>query len=186
MTMAAALLATTDSSANTDARIGKYLAFHLDREEFAMQVQNVREILGVLEITQVPQMPNFIKGVINLRGKVIPVIDLRLKFGMNAADYTHQTSIIVVQFKADQNNTVLMGVIVDAVSEVLAVTAADVEDTPRFGEEVSVPYVTGLAKIKGKVKILLDIAKVLTAGELSRMDIAPEANTASSAPTSQS
>ena len=169
--MASALLASTESSVTADVRTGKYLAFQLDREEFAIQVQNVREILGVLEITQVPQTPNFVKGVINLRGKVIPVVDLRLKFAMEAAEYTHRTSIIVVQFKVGQGNTIFMGVIVDAVSEVLAVTGPDIEDTPSFGQDVAVPYVTGLAKIKGKVKILLDIAQVLTAGELARIDL---------------
>jgi purine-binding chemotaxis protein CheW len=171
--------APTESPVKTDARAGKYLVFQLDREEFAIPVQNVREILGVLEITHVPQTPNFVKGVINLRGKVIPVVDLRLKFGMEAAAHTHRTSIVVVQVKvlpahaAEENgprDTLLMGVIVDAVAEVLAVAAADIEDTPSFGHEVAVPYVLGLAKIKGKVKILLDIAQVLTAGELAHLD----------------
>jgi purine-binding chemotaxis protein CheW len=180
--MAAALTlksAPTDSTVKTDARAGKYLVFQLDREEFAIPVQSVREILGMLEITHVPQTPNFVKGVINLRGKVIPVVDLRLKFGMEAAASTRSTSIIVVQVQVVQaqgaqengpRTPLLMGVIVDAVAEVLAVAAADIEDTPSFGQEVAVPYVMGLAKIKGKVKILLDITQVLTTGELARLD----------------
>ena len=171
MIMPAALLDSPESCVNADVRAGKYLAFQLDREEFAIQVQNVREILGVLDITPVPQTPTFVKGLINLRGKVIPVVDLRLRFAMDAAEYTHRTSIVVVQINTGQGNTILMGVIVDAVSEVLAVTAADISDAPSFGQDVAVPYVLGLAKMKGKVKILVDIAHVLTAGELERIDM---------------
>ena len=145
--------------------------FYLDKEEFAIQVQKVREIMGVQEITQVPQTPLHVKGVINLRGKVIPVVDLRLKFGMEPAEYTHRTCIVVVQVAAAQN-TMLMGVVVDGVAEVAQVSAADVEDTPSFGQDVTVPYVMGLAKLKGKVKILLDIDQVMTARELARLDLA--------------
>lgn len=168
--MAAALVTQADA-AKTDVRAGKYLVFHLDQEEFAIQVQKVREIMGVQDITQVPQTPVHVKGVINLRGKVIPVIDLRLKFGMEAADYTHRTCIVVVQVSGPQS-TVLMGVVVDGVAEVVQVAAADVEDTPSFGQDVTVPYVMGLAKLKGKVKILLDIDQVMTARELARLDLA--------------
>jgi purine-binding chemotaxis protein CheW len=167
--MAAALISQTDA-AKVDARAGKYLVFHLDKEEFAIQVQKVREIMGVQDITQVPQTPLHVKGVINLRGKVIPVVDLRLKFGMEAIEYTHRTCIVVVQV-AGPHDTMLMGVVVDGVAEVLQVAAADVEDTPSFGQDITIPYVMGLAKLKGKVKILLDIDQVMTARELARLDL---------------
>ncbi len=142
----------------TDPRAGKYLVFHLGEEEFAIHVEKVREIMRVQDITQVPQTPPHVKGVINLRGKVIPVVDLRLKFTMPAKEYTHRTCIIVVQVSG-----VPMGIVVDGVAEVVQVSGADVEDTPSFGKEVDVPYVMGLAKLKGKVKILLDIDQVMDA-----------------------
>ena len=159
----ASSLTTSNETGTTkaDSRAGKYLVFHLGAEEFAIQVQKVREIMGVQDITRVPQTPPHVKGVINLRGKVIPVVDLRLKFEMPALEYTHRTCIIVVQV-AGERGTMLMGVVVDGVAEVLQVAGADVEDTPSFGKEVEVPYVMGLAKIKGKVKILLDIDQVMT------------------------
>jgi purine-binding chemotaxis protein CheW len=168
--MSAALIPPA-GAAQTDARAGKYLVFHLDKEEFAIQVQKVREIMGVQEITQVPQTPAHVKGVINLRGKVIPVVDLRLKFGMEPAEYTHRTCIVVVQVTGSRDTT-LMGVVVDGVAEVLQVAASDVEETPSFGQDVAIPYVMGLAKLKGKVKILLDIDQVMTARELARLDLA--------------
>jgi purine-binding chemotaxis protein CheW len=169
--MATSLLTPTDqSAAKVEMRAGKYLVFHLGEEEFGIQVQKVREIMGVQDITQVPQTPPHVKGVINLRGKVIPVVDLRLKFTMPAKEYTHRTCIIVVQI-ANERGPMLMGIVVDGVAEVLNVAGADVEDTPSFGKEVEIPYVMGLAKIKGKVKILLDIDQVMTARELARLDL---------------
>jgi len=170
--MATSLLTPNEPAmGKTDARAGKYLVFHLGDEEFGIQVQKVREIMGVQDITQVPQTPSHVKGVINLRGKVIPVVDLRLKFTMPALEYTHRTCIIVVQV-AGPRGSMLMGIVVDGVVEVLQVSGADVEDTPSFGKEVEVPYVMGLAKLKGKVKILLDIDQVMTARELARLDLA--------------
>lgn len=168
--MATSILTPADASTKADPRGGKYLVFHLGEEEFAIQVQKVREIMGVQDITQVPQTPPHVKGVINLRGKVIPVVDLRLKFSMPAKEYTQRTCIIVVQV-ASERGTVLMGIVVDGVAEVVQVAGTDVEDTPSFGKEVEVPYVMGLAKLKGKVKILLDIDQVMTARELARLDM---------------
>jgi purine-binding chemotaxis protein CheW len=147
-------------AAKTDSRAGKYLTFQLAKEEFAVQVLNVREIMGVQEITAVPQMPFHVKGVLNLRGKVIPVIDLRLKFGMEEMEYTQRTCIIVVQIEG-AGGKISTGIIVDGVSEVLTLQTADIEDTPDFGMGAATPYLMGLAKIKGKVKILLDITKVI-------------------------
>lgn len=144
---------------------GKYLSFFLGREEFAIGVLSVREIMGMQDITAVPQTPAHVKGIINLRGKVVPVVDLRLKFGMEPAEYTQRTCIVVVDTMG-QESRMLMGVVVDAVSEVANVSNADVEGTPDFGEGVAIPYVLGIAKGKGKVKILLDVEKALTTTEL--------------------
>lgn len=152
-----------------DSRAGKYLTFCLGNEEFAIEVLRVREIMGVQDITAVPQTPGYVKGVINLRGKVIPVVDLRLKFGLPEIEYTARTCIIVVQIEmarnADAGGHLHIGVVVDAVSEVLTLQAADIEDTPDFGSGVAIPYLLGMAKIKGKVKILLDINRVLSEQE---------------------
>ncbi len=146
-------------------RAGKYLIFHLGAEEFGTDVLKVREIMGMQDITNVPQTPPFVKGVINLRGKVIPVVDLRLKFGLASEEYTTRTCIIVVQ--AQQNDDVLMiGIIVDGVAEVLMLSESEIEDTPDFGPGIETPYLKGMAKIKGKVKILLDIDRVLSMTDL--------------------
>jgi purine-binding chemotaxis protein CheW len=152
-----------------DARAGKYLVFHLGREEFGIKVLKVREIMGVLDITAVPQTPEYVKGVINLRGKVIPVVDLRLKFGLPEAEYTQRTCIIVVQVQSGPHS-MLMGIVVDGVAEVLNLTPGDIEDTPDFGQGVATPYLLGMAKIKDSVKILLDIDQVMNSQELHGLD----------------
>lgn len=151
--------------AKTDARAGKYLTFGLGQEEFAIQVMRVREIMGVQDITAVPQTPGYVKGVINLRGKVIPVIDLRLRFGMPAQEYTQRTCIVVVRIE-QEDTRLLTGVVVDEVSDVVTIPAGDIEDTPDFGHGVATPYLLGMAKVKGKVKILLDINKVMSDQEV--------------------
>ena len=154
-----------------DRRTGKYLTFLLGREEFAIQVLKVREIMGIQDITAVPQTPAYVKGVINLRGKVVPVVDLRLKFGLAEIDYTQRTCIIVVQVQL-AGVALHTGIIVDAVSEVLNLAAADIEDTPDFGDGCNSAgsYLLGMAKVKGKVKILLDIDRVLSAQEVHGLD----------------
>lgn len=149
----------------TDARAGKYLTFQLGQEEFGIRVLKVREIMGLLDITAVPQTPPHVRGVVNLRGKVVPVVDLRVKFGLAAVESTQRTCIIVTQVQMD-SGPALMGIIVDGVSEVVNLSAADIEDTPDFGEEIGRRYLLGMAKSKGKVKILLDIDKVLSLEEL--------------------
>ena len=166
----AVLTAPPDSAAvKTDERAGKYLTFHLGREEFAIQVLKVREIMGIQEITAVPQTPGYVKGVINLRGKVVPVVDLRLKFTLPEMEYTQRTCIIVVQVRLE-SGVMLMGIVVDGVSEVLNLAAGDIEDTPEFGSGVATPYLLGMAKNKGKVKILLDIDQVLSTQELHGLE----------------
>ncbi len=121
---------------------------------------------AIQEITAVPQTPHGVKGVINLRGKVIPVVDLRLRFGLEELEYSQRTCIIVVQIDG-AGGRVLVGVIVDAVSEVLNLQATDIEDTPDFGTGVALPYLLGMAKVKGKVKILLDINAALSSQEIA-------------------
>jgi purine-binding chemotaxis protein CheW len=160
----------TATSARADVRAGKYLTFQLANEEFGIRVLKVREIMGVQEITAVPQTPVHVKGVINLRGKVIPVIDLRLKFGIPATEYTQRTCIIVTQVGGENSSTILMGIVVDAVSEVLTLSGQEIEDTPDFGEDVGGAYLLGMAKVKGKVKILLDIDRILSAQDLQKLN----------------
>ena len=144
------------------ARDGKYLTFSLAGEEYGIGILKVREIIGMMSITPVPQTPEFVKGVINLRGKVIPVIDLRLRFGLMARDYTERTCIIVVEIHGE-TGAVPMGIVVDAVSEVLNIRGADIENTPTFGVKLNTDFILGMAKTEGGVKILLDIDKVLGA-----------------------
>ena len=157
------LLKTNEqSAAKADPRAGKYLVFQLGEEEYGIQAQRVREIMGVQDITQVPQTPPHVKGVINLRGKVIPVVCLRSKFSLAPAEYTARTSIIVVQVDGGK---MLAGVIVDAVSEVLNVAASDIEDAPDFGSGSETSYLLGMAKAKDRVKMLLDIDQVLANSE---------------------
>jgi purine-binding chemotaxis protein CheW len=147
---------------------GKYLTFALDDEHYGVPVLKVREIIKVLHITTVPQMPPHVKGVINLRGKVMPVVDLRLKFGLPARDYTDRTCIIVVDLAARQR-TVLMGVIVDTVSDVMHVSAEELAPPPDFGDANTGGFIEALAKVKGTVKILLNLDRMLGAeGELIR------------------
>jgi purine-binding chemotaxis protein CheW len=148
----------------TDRLAGKYLTFQLGREEFGIRVLQVREIMGLQEITAVPQMPPYVRGVINLRGKVIPVICLRAKFGLGSGETSARTCIIVVQVKG-HSGPIPMGLIVDGVSEVLSISAGDIEHTPDFGSASSRPYLLGMAKIRDKVKILLDIDQVIDHAE---------------------
>jgi len=142
------------------AATGKYLTFALAQEEYGLPVLKVREIIKIMDITAVPQVPSHIKGVINLRGKVIPIIDLRLKFGLPTADYTERTCIIVVDVELDARR-IMLGIIVDSVSEVLNIAADEIEETPNFGERLDTTYMQGVAKIKGTVKILLDLDRIL-------------------------
>jgi purine-binding chemotaxis protein CheW len=145
---------------------GKYLTFTLGQEEYGIGILKVREIIGILEITSVPRTPEHIKGVINLRGKVIPVISLRSKFGIPEEDYTDRTCIIVVEILGS-DGSIPIGIIVDSVSEVLNISGEDIEPTPNLGSALNTDFILGLAKVKGQVKILLDIDRVLSADEES-------------------
>ena len=148
---------------------GKYLTFSLAGEEYGIGILKVKEIIGIMPITTVPRTPMFVKGVINLRGKVIPVMDLRLKFGMENMAYTERTCIIVVEIKS-QGGSVMIGIVVDAVSEVLNIKGNDIEETPTFGAKLDTDYILGMAKINGGVKILLDIDRVLSTDEIVALE----------------
>ena len=139
---------------------GKYLTFGLDREEYGLEILKVREIMGMMDITLVPRTPKYVRGVINLRGNVIPVIDLRLKFAMPAAERTDETCIIVVDV-----NAVEMGIVVDRVSEVLDIASQEIQEAPSFGVSVNTDFILGIGKADNRVTILLDIARVLTTDE---------------------
>jgi len=145
---------------------GKYLTFSLAHEEYGLEILKVREIIGYMEITAVPQTPHHVKGVINLRGQVIPVIDLRAKFGMDTADVTEETCIIVVEI-SQGSRTFQTGIVVDHVQEVLDIAGEDIEDAPQFGSSVNTEFILGMGKIQETVKILLDIDKVLAGDNLS-------------------
>jgi purine-binding chemotaxis protein CheW len=142
-------------------RAGKYLTFALAEEEYGLEILKVREIISMSEITSVPKTPDYVKGVINLRGKVIPVVDLHLKFSMDEAPYTDETCIIVVDV-----NGVEMGIIVDHVSEVLNIASGDIEDAPEFGASVNIDFILGMGKAEGRVTILLDISRVIGAEDI--------------------
>lgn len=145
-------------------RGGKYLTFFLDREEYGIEIVRVREIIGLMTITSVPRTPEYLRGVINLRGKVIPIIDLRLKFDMPEVENTEETCIIVVQSGDDS-----VGAVVDKVSEVLDITDEDIVDAPSLGADVNTDYILGIGKSESGVKLLLDIDKVLSSVETISM-----------------
>jgi len=148
---------------------GKYLTFSLANEEYGIGILKIKEIIGMMPVTSVPRTPEFVKGVINLRGKVIPVMDLRLRFGMEEMDYTDRTCIIVVEIMG-ATSTVEIGIVVDSVSEVLNIKGDDIEETPAFGGGLSTDYILGMAKMEGGVKILLDIDKVLKVEDVEILD----------------
>ena len=147
-------------------REGKYLTFALAGEEYGISILKIKEIIGMMPITTVPQTPEFVKGVINLRGKVIPVVDLRLRFGMEKIGYTERTCIVVVEISGG-SGTVMIGIVVDSVSEVLNIKGAEIEETPTFGTKLETDYILGMAKVQGGVKILLDIDRVLSRDEVA-------------------
>jgi purine-binding chemotaxis protein CheW len=145
---------------------GKYLTFNLAREEYGIGILKVKEIIGMMSLTTVPRTPSYVKGVVNLRGRIIPVVDLRLKFGLDAAEYSERTCIIVVEINS-ASGTINMGVVVDSVSEVLSIKGIDIENAPHFGTRLETEYILGMAKAMGRVKILLDIDRIMTAEEMS-------------------
>lgn len=159
-------MSNTETPPVTAARHGgKFLTFFLAEEEYGLEILKVREIIGMMPITRVPRTPEHMRGVVNLRGKVIPVVDLRLKFGLQATEQSQRTCIIVVQAGG-----VEFGVVVDRVSEVANIAGSDIEDPPAFGTGVDTEYLLGLAKSQGKVKLLLDIDRALSSQEIQVLE----------------
>jgi purine-binding chemotaxis protein CheW len=155
---------------------GKYLTFRLEKESYGVGVLKVREIIRMMNITPVPQMPAYVRGVINLRGKVIPVIDLRLKFGMQGIANTDSTCIVVVHIMVPSGTNTLMGLVVDAVEEVANISADEIESTPDFGMKLETNYILGMAKVRGSVKTLLDIDQVISESSLETIAPSTQSN----------
>ncbi len=147
---------------------GKYLTFLLGEESYGLGILKVQEIIGMQSITRIPRTPDYVRGVINLRGKVIPVIDLRLRFAMEEAEVSRKTCIIVVQVSKEESS-ITMGIVVDEVSEVLEISAGQIEPAPAFGTQVETSFVLGIAKTEDAVKILLDIDRIMTEGEMANL-----------------
>jgi len=154
---------TTETTGQA-SKAGKYLTFGLNDEQYGLEILKVREIIGLMDITSVPRTPEYVKGVINLRGKVIPIVDLRLKFTMPEAEPTEQTCVIVVDVHGTE-----MGIIVDQVSEVLDITGEQIEESPSFGASVDTDFILGMGKAGDKVTILLNICKVLSNEEVQAL-----------------
>jgi len=163
---------TKDRSRATNDKEGKYLTFALAHEEYGLEILKVREIIGYIEVTAVTQTPSYVRGVVNLRGQVIPVIDLRTKFGMEPTEVTDETCIIVVEITQNgrKSNT---GIVVDRVQEVLDIEAACIEEPPQFGDSIDTDFILGMGKVGDSVKILLDIDRVLTGGGLGGLAVDP-------------
>jgi purine-binding chemotaxis protein CheW len=161
------IVADTNATASPLAAAGKYLTFRLKNESYGIVVLKIREIIRLQAITPVPQMPPYIKGVLNLRGKIIPVIDLRVKFGLQDIADTEHNCIIVVKLDLPNRVSTQIGLIVDGVEEVINISASEIEAAPDFGTALDTTFILGLAKIKGSVKTLLDIDRVLTEETLS-------------------
>ena len=158
------MAAILESGAARQTLAGKYLTFTLQHESYGIEVLKVREIIRNFNITAVPQMPDYIRGVINLRGKIIPVMDLRRRFGFPNVANQDLTCIIVVQVTLPDGKTTPMGLVVDGVEEVINLAAGDIEETPDFGGQICMDYLLGIAKVKGAVKSLLDIDRVVGGG----------------------
>jgi len=151
-------------STKVDSRAGKYLTFFLANEEYGVEILKVQEIIGRMPITPVPLTSRYIRGVINLRGKIHPIMDLNIKFGMSQTEITDETCMIVIK-----TSSLMMGILVDKVSEVVNVASGDIEDTPSFGSEVNPEYLLGVGKTGGRIRLLLDIEKVITASDVVNM-----------------
>ena len=151
-------------SMKVDSRAGKYLTFFLADEEYGVEILKVQEIIGRMPITPVPLTSRYIRGVINLRGKIHPIMDLNIKFGMSQTEITDETCMIVIK-----TSSMMMGILVDKVSEVVNVASDDIEDTPSFGAEVNTEYLLGVGKTGGRIRMLLDIEKVITATDVINM-----------------
>lgn len=171
----------TATGSNNLSAAGKYLTFVLGGESYGIPVLKVREIIKLVPVTFVPKLPSYIKGVLNLRGRIIPVLDMRIKFGMTVTQDTDHTCVIVVQVCSAAQTTISLGLVVDAVEEVCNIVSSDIESTPDFGTTLNTSYLVGMAKIKSKVVSLLNIDRCLGAAELAvvekkRSDMELESN----------
>ena len=144
--------------------VGKYLTFELKTEMYGLDVMQIMQIIGIPEITPIPRTPEFVKGVINLRGKIIPVIDLRIRFALDQEDYTEETAIIIVEVN-EEAGKINIGMIVDKVADVLDIGSEEIERTPSFGVNVESDFILGMAKVKSKIVTLLNISQILTSEE---------------------
>ncbi len=162
----------------------RYLNFSLDRESYCMEILKVRELMGMADITPLPQTPHFIRGVINLRGQIIPIIDLRLKFGLEFLEYHKRTSIIVVEVDIE-GERMLMGLVVDSIQEVIAIPEEKIKVLPYINTRVRAEYIRGVADTPDGMKIVLDVHKILTDEEFVRLKtmspVETEASTAQGA-----
>ena len=149
---------------------GKYLTFNLMEEYYGVSVDWILQIIAIPDITKIPKTPPFVKGVINLRGKIIPCVDLRIKFKLPEADYNERTSIVIIKIKID-GGEINIGIIVDKVLEVQDIHASEIEKTPAFGVDIETNYISGMAKVKQKVITLLNINKILTEINLTSFTI---------------
>jgi purine-binding chemotaxis protein CheW len=164
--MTQATLSPTESTASSAAeKAGKFLTFFLDAEEYGIEILTVREIIGLMPVTTVPQTPYYVRGIINLRGKIIPVVDLRQKFDMPTIEDTEETCVVVVQ-----TGGILLGVVVDKVSEVVDIVATDIVDAPTLGDEINTDYLLGIGKQADRVTLLLDIENVFPSSELQGLN----------------
>jgi purine-binding chemotaxis protein CheW len=148
---------------------GKYLTFNLMDEYYGVNVDWILQIIAIPDITKIPKTPAFVKGVINLRGKIIPVMDLRLRFRLPELAYNERTSIIIIKIKSDKSE-IFIGLIVDNVLEVLDISSSETEKTPTFGVELDTQFISGMAKVKNRVVTLLNIGEILTDIELSQVE----------------
>jgi purine-binding chemotaxis protein CheW len=173
--MATQQMAATEAAANAQ----KYLSFCLGEEHYGVEILRVREIIGLIAITPLPQAPNYVRGVMNLRGRIIPVIDLRSKFGLKPTEATKETCIIVMEGgDGTTGDAVVMGVIVDSVREVQDIPSSSIEPPPEFGCEVPLDYIHGMGKVKDKVIVLLDIVQVLSTAEVPSLEQGDESGAA--------
>lgn len=156
-------------TADLKALAGKYLTFRLGTEVYGLEILKVQEIIGIMSITSVPRTPDYVRGVINLRGRVIPVIELRKKFDLETVEDNERTCIIVVQVSSS-SGPITMGILVDEVSEVVDVKLEQIEPAPAFGSSIDTAFILAMGKIGDHVVILLDVDRVLTFGELENMD----------------
>ena len=148
-------------SINGNILAGKYLTFTLGNEGYGIPILKVKEIIGIMRITDLPNLPSYLKGVVNLRDRVIPIMDLRLKFSMHPQDNTERTCIVVVEVM-QPTGAILLGLLVDGVSEVVNYTGEEIEAPPALGSDQGGRYILGLAKRNDQVKILLDIDRVVS------------------------